>query len=180
MLASYEIQGNAPGPHLLITGGVHGDEFEPMAAIRQLMTEIRPEELRGRVTLMGRTADLLSEMSRGSVFALSSRFEGFGMVIIEAMSAGLPVVSFDCPRGPRTIIRDGHDGVLVPAGTPAGIVATLNEALVKTIRLPELQTRLLGEGSIPIASTPAHFAEYIRSEVRKWGEVVKVSGARVD
>lgn len=52
MLASYEIRGNAPGPHLLITGGVHGDEFEPMVAIRQLMTEIRPAELRGRVTLV--------------------------------------------------------------------------------------------------------------------------------
>lgn len=52
MLVSYEIQGNSPGQHLLITGGVHGDEFEPMAAIRQLKTAIRPEELRGRVTLV--------------------------------------------------------------------------------------------------------------------------------
>lgn len=52
MLASNEIRGHSPGSHLLITGGVHGDEFEPMAAIRQLMTEIRAEELRGRVTLV--------------------------------------------------------------------------------------------------------------------------------
>jgi predicted deacylase len=51
-LASDEIVGHSPGSHLLITGGVHGDEFEPMAAIRQLMTEIRPAELRGRVTLV--------------------------------------------------------------------------------------------------------------------------------
>jgi predicted deacylase len=51
-LTIHEIAGNAPGPHVLITGGVHGDEFEPMAAIRQLMTEIRPAELRGRVTLV--------------------------------------------------------------------------------------------------------------------------------
>lgn len=52
MLAKLEIAGQRPGPHLLITGGVHGDEFEPMAAIRQLARELRPEELRGRVTLV--------------------------------------------------------------------------------------------------------------------------------
>jgi predicted deacylase len=51
-LARHEIAGSSPGPHVLITGGVHGDEFEPMAAIRRLMTLIRPETLRGRVTLV--------------------------------------------------------------------------------------------------------------------------------
>lgn len=52
MLQAIEIAGQQPGPHLLITGGVHGDEFEPMAAVRQLARELRPEELRGRVTLV--------------------------------------------------------------------------------------------------------------------------------
>src|ERR1700730_13762254 len=51
-LTLHEITGHQPGPHLLITGGVHGDEFEPMAAIRRLSGQLRPEELRGRVTLV--------------------------------------------------------------------------------------------------------------------------------
>lgn len=51
-LATHQIVGKQPGPHLLISGGVHGDEFEPMAAIRRLMHEINAEELRGRVTLV--------------------------------------------------------------------------------------------------------------------------------
>jgi len=55
MLAKMEIVGH-PGPHLLITGGVHGDEFEPMAAVRQLARilarELRPEKLRGKATLV--------------------------------------------------------------------------------------------------------------------------------
>lgn len=51
-LASHEVVGHRPGPHLLITGGVHGDEFEPMAAVRALIGRLRPEDLRGRVTLI--------------------------------------------------------------------------------------------------------------------------------
>jgi predicted deacylase len=47
-----QIEGRQPGPHILITGGVHGDEFEPMAALRLLMRRLRPEGLRGRVTLV--------------------------------------------------------------------------------------------------------------------------------
>ncbi len=52
MLQIIEFVGQHPGPHLLITGGVHGDEFEPMAAVRQLAGELRPEDIRGRVTLV--------------------------------------------------------------------------------------------------------------------------------
>lgn len=51
-LTSHQITGVKPGPHLLITGGVHGDEFEPMAAIRQLMDLVRPDAMCGRVTLV--------------------------------------------------------------------------------------------------------------------------------
>ena len=71
---------------------------------------------RARCTLHGRTDNVEQEYVNSSLFALSSRFEGFGMVLTEAMSCGLPVVSFDCPWGPRSIIKNGEDGLLVTNG----------------------------------------------------------------
>lgn len=57
--------------------------------------------------------DINEEYVKSSVFAFSSRFEGFGMALIEAMSCGLPCVSFDCPCGPKDIIENGKNGFLV-------------------------------------------------------------------
>ena len=55
-------------------------------------------------------------MSQASLYRLTSMFEGFGLVLIEAMSVGLPLVSYMCPTGPKTIIEDGQNGYLVAVG----------------------------------------------------------------
>lgn len=60
--------------------------------------------------------DLSDKFAESSIFAFSSRFEGFGMVITEAMACGVPPVAFACPCGPKDIIHDGVDGLLVEPG----------------------------------------------------------------
>ena len=76
---------------------------------------------RSRCGLNGRTQDVEAKYVSSSIFVLSSRFEGFGLVIVEAMACGLPVVSFDCKYGPGSIITNGHDGLLVEKDDVQGL-----------------------------------------------------------
>lgn len=88
---------------------------------------------RHRCVLNGRSSRIQDEFLNSSLSVCSSKFEGFGLVITEAMACGLPVVSFDCPWGPRAIISDGEDGMLVENGN----VDKLAEALVLMIQNPK-------------------------------------------
>jgi glycosyltransferase involved in cell wall biosynthesis len=84
--------------------------------LRKLRRQAEELGIADSARLMGFTKKLHDEFADSSLYVMSSRREGFPMVLLEAMSSGLPVVSFDCPTGPRDIIREGVDGYVVPDG----------------------------------------------------------------
>ena len=93
----------------------------------QIIDDLRID--RSRCHLYGSTLDIKKEYLNSSLFVFSSRFEGFGMVLIEAMACGLPVVSFDCPCGPKDIVRYDEDGLLVPSGNTDSLADAMHRLM---------------------------------------------------
>jgi glycosyltransferase involved in cell wall biosynthesis len=96
------------------------------AALRRRAAELG---LDASVEFPGATSDLESALTGASVFALSSREEGFPMSIIEAMAYGLPTVAFDCAPGVRELITDEHDGLIVTPGNTVEFAAALDRLM---------------------------------------------------
>lgn len=86
-----------------------------------LVQQVQIYNLSDSVKIMPFTDNIYKEYTQSSVFVLSSRYEGFGLVLAEAMSCGIPCISFDCHYGPSDIIKDGKDGLLVTNGDIAAL-----------------------------------------------------------
>jgi glycosyltransferase involved in cell wall biosynthesis len=135
--------------HLVILG--EGSERNPLERARESLN------LTGRVHMPGRVSNPMAYLRKCDLFVMSSRYEGFPMALCEAMACGLPVISFDCPTGPGEIIRNGVDGLLVPAGDLRGLTDTMDRLmsdaearLVLGSRAPEVlerfsEARIMGE-----------------------------------
>lgn len=119
-----EVQNLCPGWRLDIYGDGDSTAFE------QMLDDCQIDQ--ARCSLNGRVSDVQSEFVRSSMAVCTSRFEGFGLAIVEAMACGLPVVSFDCPWGPRSIISDGEDGILVENGNIKHFVAAMVKLMKDT------------------------------------------------
>ena len=128
---------HAPGWKLEIWGPSDGDYEEELKRL------IREMKLDNEVILCGPTYDAASVLSKSSIFAFSSAYEGFGLVLVEAMSCGLPCVSYTCPCGPKDIISDGVDGLWVENGN----VEDMAEKLLVLIR-DEKKRNAMGQAAI--------------------------------
>lgn len=106
-----------------------------------LQTQIDRLGLADKVVLGRAETDMKLVYASASIMALSSRYEGLPMVLLEAQAAGLPIVSYECKCGPKDVITDGGDGYLVEEGN----VAQLAEKLLELINDEELRRRMGAE-----------------------------------
>ena len=106
--------------------------------LQKLQQQLEKAGLTSSMTFAGATDNIYKEYQNSAFYVMSSRYEGWGLVLVEAMSCGLPCVSFDCPYGPSDIIRDGEDGFLVENGN----IQQLAEKMELLINNKELRERL--------------------------------------
>ncbi len=118
---------------LIITG--KGPEKE------RIMSLIKQLGLEEDAMLAGFVDNPYAYISHASVFVLSSKYEGLSMVLIEALACGTPVVSTDCPSGPREILEGGERGPLVPVGDECGLADAIIDVLDNPISTEQLTDR---------------------------------------
>ncbi|MFF7212410.1 stealth conserved region 3 domain-containing protein [Streptomyces sp. NPDC008238] len=95
-------------------------------ALRRQITQLG---LHDSVQLNGNSPHLTEEWAKASIALMTSRNEAFPLVLMEAQAAGVPVVSYDCPNGPREIVLDGQTGVLVPHGDVGTLAGRLDQLM---------------------------------------------------
>jgi glycosyltransferase involved in cell wall biosynthesis len=118
-----------------------------------------------RVSFKGSVKDIEKAYQKSSIYVMSSRHEGFPLVLPEALSCGLPIVSFDCPCGPKEIIEDGKCGFLVPSGD----IDALAERLLLLIEDTRLREEMAKEAKI-------RSKKFAKEQVlRRWTEVFEIA-----
>lgn len=151
-----------PDWHLVILG-----EGEMRSPLEQLRDRLRLGE---RVSLPGRAGNLAEWYENAHLFVLSSRYEGFPNVLLEAMAYGLPSVSFDCDTGPADVVRHGVDGLLVPSENVEALaeaLATLMADEPMRLTLAQRATEVRERFSLPCVASQweALFERHLSREV---------------
>ncbi|MCC7486190.1 MAG: tripartite tricarboxylate transporter substrate binding protein [Burkholderiales bacterium] len=169
---SYGSSGTGASPHLVMelfkTIGGLDIVHVPYKGIPQALVDL----LAGRIhTMFSTVAPAMPYVRSGKVRALGVSTAGRSRAApdVPAISESLP--GFDAAS---------WQGVLVPAATPKRIVQRLNAAIVRIVRTPEVNQRMVALGYNPVGSTPDELGAFIRSETTKWSKVAKASGARLD
>ncbi len=133
--------------------------------------DARNSVLAGTVEMMFDAITTMSELAKGGqVRALATT----GLTR-SPLTPDLPTVAETVPGYEATI----WIGVMAPTGTPKDVITFLNTSINKVINLPAVKAAWLKQGAIPLVKTPEEFDAYLRKDIEKWAEVVRVSGAKV-
>jgi glycosyltransferase involved in cell wall biosynthesis len=129
-----------------------GDDYGEKSMLEQM---IIANGLQHKVTIIPATNDIVPYYQVAGLYVLSSRFEGLPMVLIEAMSFGLPLIAFDCPTGPAELVKQSN-GVLVENGN----IQKLADAIEALINSPELL-------SLKAAGSERYAQEFTKMKINK-------------
>lgn len=113
-------------------------EGEERQSLKSLANSL---DLSEHVSMPGHVSNPVSHMARADLFVLSSAWEGFGNVIVEALGVGTPVVATDCPSGPAEILEEGRYGRLIPVGDWRKLAHAITEVLQQPVDSKLLQSR---------------------------------------
>ena len=149
LIAAWEIVYQSHQDWILdIYGGGDYENYQEMADSKNLSTVVHCHPA---------VSKIYEEYRKSGFFVLSSRYEGFGLVIVEAMGVGLPVVAFSCPCGPRDLIHDGYNGLLVENGN-------IKELAKKIITLIEKKDLRCHMGQNAVSSVALYTREKIMQQ----------------
>ncbi|MGQ7946794.1 glycosyltransferase [Flavobacterium sp. WC2509] len=136
-----KISSQNPEWKLKIYGGFTEETF-------LLKEEIEKLQLQDKIDLLLPVKNIEKIYKEASIFLMTSRFEGFGIVLLEAMSLGLPVIAYDCPIGPGNIIENDVDGLLIPDNNEKLYMEELNVLLQNKIMQKQLGANAVNKASI--------------------------------
>ena len=117
-----------------------GDNFTNKAYADLVLNKIHQYHLDNSIDIIPETQNIKDEYKKAAFYIMSSRYEGLPMVLLEAMATGMPAVSFDCPTGPRQIIKDGETGMLVENGN----IGDLSFAMEQMIKNSNMRIKMGG------------------------------------
>jgi tripartite-type tricarboxylate transporter receptor subunit TctC len=174
-----------PGELLLGYGGngtamhLSGELFKLMAKVQMVNVPYKGSGPAAQDTLGGQLPLAVVDVASALAQVKAGRLRALAVTSAKRISAA-PQVPTVAEAGLPGYDATGWFGVVMPAGTPPAIVGRMNSELVAALKRPDIRDRVIAAGAEPSPSTPAEFGELIRTEIDKWAEVVKLSGARVD
>ena len=172
-LVTFAGSGSGSTPHLA------GELFKVMAKVDMVHVPYRGSGPAMVGLLSGEAITMFLPAINAGPHLKSDRLRAIAVTSVKRLPAytQLPTIAESGLRGYES---SQWYGALAPAGTPAEIVNLLNAHIVKIMRGPDMQKRLIDEGTLPVGSTREQFAAHIKAETAKWARVIKASGATVD
>ncbi|MEO7727521.1 MAG: tripartite tricarboxylate transporter substrate binding protein [Burkholderiales bacterium] len=165
--------GSGSTPHLA------GELFNTLASVRMVHIPYRGSGPAMIGLLSGETPVMFLPAINAGPHIKSGRLRAIA-VTSKSRLAAMPDLPTVAEAGLKGYESSQWYGVFAPAGTPEDILNSLNAQVVKIVQAPEMQQRLHDDGLVPAGNSRQQFAAYIRTELVKWADVVKRSGARID